>query len=90
LFVYYNIVYIIKSANILFLLLQFTVTKVTDSEQRRNAPVTSRVSIFDTIDENSETVRSNGLPVTPTDTLTSNSITALLSNKWRVNNILLS
>ncbi|XP_053401243.1 H(+)/Cl(-) exchange transporter 7-like [Mercenaria mercenaria] len=62
---------------------KFTVTKVTDSEHKRNAPVTSRVSIFDTIDENSDTLRSNGTPITPTDTLTSSSITALLSNKWR-------
>ncbi|XP_052816408.1 H(+)/Cl(-) exchange transporter 7-like isoform X2 [Mya arenaria] len=61
----------------------FTVTKVTDSEQRNNARSASRLPSFDTIDEQTEFLQANGKPITPTDTLTNNSITALLSNKWR-------
>lgn len=60
-------------------------TRVTDSEHRQNrSSVTSAGQVFDAIDENSEYLHTTGPVHTPTDTLTSSSITALLSSKWRV------
>ncbi|XP_052286298.1 H(+)/Cl(-) exchange transporter 7-like isoform X3 [Dreissena polymorpha] len=63
----------------------FTVTKVTDAEHQNHGKSggIARVSQFDTIDETVEFLKPNGRPSTPNDTLTSNSITALLSSKWR-------
>lgn len=72
--------------------LQFTVTKVNDADHKRQhgrASISSRPPSFDTIDEHCEFLRSNGSSITPTDTLTQNSITALLSNKWRVSHVYL-
>ena len=63
---------------------QFTVTKVTDSEHRHAKTSITRLSAFDTITESNERLQTIGSPVTSTDTLTSSSITALLSSKWRV------
>ncbi|KAL4225953.1 H(+)/Cl(-) exchange transporter 7 [Mactra antiquata] len=62
--------------------IEFTVTEVPDSEQSNNTPQTRNVK-YDVIDEHSDLLRAPGLPTTPTDTLTNNSITALLSSKWQ-------
>ena len=69
----------------MILFFQFTVTRVSDSEHRQHArsSVSSAGQTFESIDETSEYLQAS--TSTPTDTLTNNSsITALLSNKWRV------